>query len=170
MKNIYLFFGVIFALSANSQENKDFENMVEAERKSASKTINLAVNPNTLNYDITYHKLELTVNPAIASIAGKVTTTYTATANMSTLTFDLYDTMIVSSVKINGENLFFAQAGTNELVITLPSIQMSGTSATVEITYAGDPPQGQGKNVPRPCRQAWRRANPGVCGCRYHGL
>ncbi len=144
MKNIYLFFGVIFALSANSQENKDFENMVEAERKSASKTINLAVNPNTLNYDITYHKLELTVNPAIASIAGKVTTTYTATANMSTLTFDLYDTMIVSSVKINGENLFFAQAGTNELVITLPSIQMSGTSATVEITYAGDPPQGQG--------------------------
>ena len=144
MKNIYLFIAIIFALSANSQENKEFENMVEAERKSASKTINLAVNPNTLNYDITYHKLELTVDPAILYIDGKITTTYTATADMSKLTFDLYDSMIVSSVKKNGNTLFFAQSGTNELEITLPSIQLSGTSATVEITYAGIPPQGQG--------------------------
>ncbi len=144
MKNIYLFIGVTFALSANSQENKEFDSMVEAERKSASRTINLAVNPNTLDYDLTYHKLELTVDPAVLYIDGKITTTYTATANMSTLTFDLYDSMIVSSVRINGNTLFFAQPGTNELVITLPAMQMTGSSATVEITYGGIPPQGLG--------------------------
>ncbi len=144
MKNIYLFFCIIFALSANSQENKEFENMVEAEMKSASRTINLAVNPNTANYDITYHKLEFTVDPAVASISGKVTTTYTAIANMSTVTFELYDSLTVSSVKMNGVDLLFTQPGTNEVVITLASMQMSGTSRTVEIVYAGDPPQGQG--------------------------
>ncbi len=144
MKNIYLFIAIIFALSAKAQENKEFEQMVEAEMKSASRTINLAVNPNTLNYDITYHKLELTVDPAVLYIDGKITTTYTATQNMSTLTFDLYDSMIVSSVKKNGVNLNFTQLGTKELVITLPTMQMIGISATVEITYGGIPPQGQG--------------------------
>ena len=144
MKNIYLFIGVIFALSANSQENKEFESMVEAEMKSASRAINLVVNPNTLNYDITYHKLEFTVDPAVASISGKVTTTYTATANMSTLTFDLFDSLAVSSVKMNGVDLVYTQFGTNELVISLPAMQMTGTSAIVEIVYAGDPPLAQG--------------------------
>jgi aminopeptidase N len=144
MKNIYLFIAIFFALSAKAQENREFEQMVESEMKSASRTINLAVNPNTANYDITYHKLEFTVDPAVASISGKVTTTYTATANMSTVTFELYDSLTVSSVKMNGVDLFYSQPGTNEVVITLASMQMMGTSRTVEIVYAGDPPQGQG--------------------------
>jgi aminopeptidase N len=139
MRNFYLIFFTIIAFFANAQEEKQFENMVEAEMKSASRTMNLAVNPNTANYDVTYHKLEFTVDPTMATIAGKVTTTYTATANMSTITFDMNDNLIVSSVKKNGVNLTFAQAGTNELVITLPTQQLTGTSATVEIIYAGDP-------------------------------
>ena len=143
MKKIYLFFLIVFALSANSQENKTFENMVGAEMKSASKTINLAVNPNTLNYDITYHKLELTVDPnqvpTQASISGKVTTTFTARANMTTLTFDMFDSLIASSVKMNGVDLVYTQPGTNELVINLPAMQMTGTSASVEIIYSGSP-------------------------------
>ena len=74
MKNILLFFVAIFALSATAQENKEFDRMVEAEMKAASRTINLAVNPNTLSYDITYHRLDFTVDPTVASISGKVTT------------------------------------------------------------------------------------------------
>ena len=133
---------MLLSVFSNAQENKhsdELELMVHAEMKSAARTMNLAVNPNTLNYDITYHKLEFTVDPTVASIAGKVTTTYTATANMNTLTFDLFDSITVSSVKINNVSLVFTQPGSNELVITLPNTQISGTSATVEIVYAGDP-------------------------------
>ncbi len=144
MKNFYLIICLILTFSSFAQEEEQFEKMVEAEMKSASRTINMAVNPNTLNYDVTYHKIEVTVDPAVVFVTGKVTTTYTATANMNTVTFDLHDNMIVSAVKKNGANLVFSQLGTNELVITLPSQQNSGTAATVEITYAGDPPQGQG--------------------------
>jgi aminopeptidase N len=139
MKNLYLLLCFSFVFAAKAQENKEFENMVEAEMKSASRNTTTIVNPNTLNYDITYHKLEFTVDPTLASISGKVTTTYTAVAAMSTLTFDMNDNLIVTSVKKNGIDLTFAQAGTNELVITLPTIQNTGTSATVEIIYAGDP-------------------------------
>jgi aminopeptidase N len=143
MKNIYLLLSVIFALSANAQENKAFENMVEGEMKSASRTLNLVVNPNTLNYDITYHRLDLTVDPTqdptAASISGKITTNYIAVANMNTLTFDMFDTLIATSVKINGVAATFNQLGTNELVIDLPSTQAIGTTAVAEVVYSGNP-------------------------------
>jgi uncharacterized membrane protein len=111
-----------------------------AERNSAKKKMNLEVNSNTQNYDITYHKLEFNVDPAIYFISGKITTTYTALANMNTLTFDLSNTLIVSSVKINNVSLAYTQ-NTNELIITLPTTQLLGTQATVEVIYSGAPPQ-----------------------------
>ena len=120
-------------------ENLEYEKMIEAEMKSSSKRMNLAVNPNTLNYDITYHKLEFTVDPSVNYINGKVTTTYTALSNMTTLTFDLTSSIIVSSVKKNGVNLTFLQNASNELIINLPATQTTGTSATVEVIYEGDP-------------------------------
>ena len=111
-----------------------------SEMKSAKKKMNLEVNSNTQNYDITYHKLEFNVDPAIYFISGKITTTYTALANMNTLTFDLSNTLIVSSVKINNVSLAYTQ-NTNELIITLPTTQLLGTQATVEVIYSGAPPQ-----------------------------
>jgi aminopeptidase N len=111
-----------------------------SEMKSAERRLNLEVNSNTQNYDITYHKLEFNVDPAVYNIAGKITTTYTALANMNTLTFDLSNNLIVSSVKINNVSLAFTQ-NTNELIITLPATQLTGTQATVEVVYSGAPPQ-----------------------------
>ena len=132
---------ILVRFSSFSQEtHQNNFGIAETEKISAAKTMNLAVNPNTLNYDVTYHKLEFTVDPAVYFITGKVTTTYTAISNMTSLTFDLSNTLIVSSVKINNSALVFSQ-NTNELVITLPTTQTAGTQATVEIIYAGAPPQ-----------------------------
>jgi aminopeptidase N len=141
MKNTILYilcFNFIGTFAQNSVS--ETSRIATSEMKSAEREMNLLVNPNTQNYDITYHKLEFTVDPAIYSISGKITTTYTALANMTTLTFDLSNTLIVSSVKINNIALVFSQ-NTNELVITLPTTQTSGTQATVEVTYSGAPPQ-----------------------------
>ena len=108
--------------------------------KTASQLMNLQVNLNTANYDITYHKLEFTVNPAVKFITGKVTTTYTALSNMTTITFDFANPLTVSSVKKGTTNLTFVENTNNELIITLPSTQAAGTSATLEINYSGVPP------------------------------
>ena len=141
MKKQYLFilllsFSGLFAQTTD----KELDDIVNAEKKSAASQMTFVTNPNTLNYDITYHKLEFTVDPAVYYIAGKVTTTYTALSDMNTVTFDLSSVLTVSSVKKNGVNLVYSQNSNNELVITLPVTQLTGTSATVEITYAGIPP------------------------------
>ncbi len=144
MKNIYLFL-VLFAVSFVSAQESQIElnKIAESEMKSASKTINVVTNPNTQNYDITYHKLEFTVDPTAYFISGVVTTTYTALSNMTSVTFDLTDVLNVSTVTKNGVPLTFSQSGTNELVIDLPTVQTTGTSATVVITYSGAPSTGE---------------------------
>ena len=141
MRNTIITFLFFCFIAVNGQDIiSENSKIAEAERKSAKKKMNLEVNSNTQNYDITYHKLEFNVDPAVYSIAGKITTTYTALANMNTLTFDLSNSLTVSSVKINNGNLAFTQ-NTTELIITLPATQLSGSQATVEVVYSGAPPQ-----------------------------
>ncbi len=140
MKNNFL---LAILLSCAGVFAQDVESIAESEMKSASSLMAFVANPNTANYDVTYHKLEFTVDPAVYFISGKVTTTFTALANMNTVTFDLTNDLAVSSVKKDGVNLAFSQASANELVITLPSTLASGSSATVEINYSGPPDFGE---------------------------
>lgn len=143
MKNKYLLLLLLSVTLGFCQNQKITTNEIaNIEMKSAHKLMTVTVNPNTLNYDVTYHKLEFTVDPEVYFISGKVTTTYTALANMNTITFDLANELVVSAVKLNNQNLSFVQDGNNQLVITLPATQNSGTTATVEITYNGVPPSG----------------------------
>ncbi|KFF22768.1 peptidase M1 [Chryseobacterium sp. JM1] len=138
---IYILLNILSFSFVFSQEGKHHTDMIsKKEKKSALSKKNVQFNPNTVNYDVTYHKLELKVNPSVRNISGKVTTTYTALSNMNTITFDLVSQMVVSSVKQNNVNLSFIQNANKELVITLPTTQLAGTSASVEITYAGIPP------------------------------
>jgi aminopeptidase N len=151
MKNIYIFAILLFVSIGFGQGKKSsFDELVESEMKSAAQYTNLTVNPNTQNYDVTYHKLEITVNPSVYSLSAKVTTTFTALSNMNTVTFDFSkitntsdpnyaNRIIVSAVKQNGVNLTFSHNITNELVINLPSTLTIGNSTSVEITYAGAP-------------------------------
>ena len=141
---ILLLLTSVFGFSQNDKYST--ERIAEAEMKSASKTMNLVVNPNTQNYDVTYQKLEFTVDPAIRNIAGKVTTTFTAKANMTTVTFDFYKKTVgfftISSVKINGITSTFVYKTTHELEITLPTMLPSGNATSVEIVYSGIPRNG----------------------------
>ena len=119
--------------------------IAESEMKSNSKTMNVVSNLNTANYDMTYQKLEFTVNPLVVApyISGKVTSTFTALSTMNTVTFDLAKALNVSSVKRNNVALTYTQTNSNELIINLGAPVNTGSSATVEITYAGNAPQGQ---------------------------
>jgi len=144
MKNSYLFVFLFSAATLFAQHpHNDTFNIAESEMKSASQVMAFATNPNTANYDVTYHKLEFTVNPSVFFITGKVTTTFTALSNMSTVTFDLTNELTVSSVTKNGTPLAFVQNSNDELVITLPTVQTAGTSASVVINYSGAPSQGE---------------------------
>ncbi len=146
MKKITQFFFVLSSFFCFSQSaESEFDKMVLSESKSAASTMNVQVNPNTQNYDITYHELRFTVNPnnSPAAISGVVKTTFTALANMNTITFDMATQLVVSSVTMNSINLTFSQSN-YELNINFPSTITSGTSTSVIITYAGIPPTAEG--------------------------
>lgn len=140
MKKKYLTLLLISSLFSFAQtEQYDFENMVEAEMKSAASIQNFQVNPNTQNYDITYHELRFTVNPAVYNIVGQVTTTFTALEDMNSIIFDLTDVLTVNSVMMGATSLTFSQYNTEELEINFPSTITNGSSATVVINYSGTP-------------------------------
>jgi aminopeptidase N len=146
MKKITQFFFVLSSFFCFSQSaESEFDKMVLSESKSAASTMNVQVNPNTQNYDITYHELRFTVNPnnSPAAISGVVKTTFTALANMNSITFDMATQLVVSSVTMNSINLTFSQSN-YELNINFPSTITSGTSSSVIITYAGIPPTAEG--------------------------
>jgi len=129
---------VSFSFSQTFDE--DLNTLVETEAKSASSRIyNHRVNLNTGNYDVTYHKLEFTMNPSVASISGVVTTHFVAKENMNEVTFDLADNMLVSQVLQNGNALTYVQNTDDELVITLQTTVNMGQTGIVEITYSGNP-------------------------------
>ncbi|ESU29077.1 M1 family metalloprotease precursor [Flavobacterium limnosediminis JC2902] len=140
MKKITLFIALLISVLGFSQENENnHPALVHAEMKAASGKMNFRKNPNTQNYDITYHKLEFTVDPAVYFVEGRVTTTFTALSDMQTVTFDLTNRLTVSSVMLGLTNLSFTQNTNHELIITLPTTVTTGNSETVAITYSGAP-------------------------------
>jgi aminopeptidase N len=145
-KNITYLFLLLTFYGFSQSDSEEFDRMVESEMKSASSLMQLSVNQNTLNYDVTYHELRFTVDPDNTTpfISGVVKTTFRALANnMSTVTFDFYkkttSPFTISSVKINNVATTFSHNTTHELVINLPSPLNTGDNATAEIIYSGVP-------------------------------
>lgn len=140
MKKLYTSLLILTTFISFSQsENGEFERMVEAEMKAASSMQNIEVNPNTQNYDITYHELRFTVDPAVYNIEGEVTTTFTALEDMNAVFFDLTDALTVNSVMMGATSLTFTQYASEELEINFPSTITNGSSVTVTINYSGAP-------------------------------
>lgn len=139
MKNLYLLIALV-SVAAMAQNNRQtLDRIIEAEKKSAAKIMEVVENPNTANYNVTYHRLKFTVDPAEAFITGEVTTKYIAKENLNTVTFDMSGELTVSSVKRHGVNVSFAQNGNEELVVTLPQTQNINVLDSLTINYSGVP-------------------------------
>ena len=90
MNKILLNFFLLLSFSISAQDYlKEINEIAEAELKSSSSLVDIQVNPNTLNYDVVYHRLEFEVDPAEFFISGNVTTDFIALENMNSITFDL---------------------------------------------------------------------------------
>ena len=142
MKNFILILFLSVSLIGIAQEHKDLStSIVESEAKSALKTLQGIENRNvnTGNYDVKYHRLEFTLDPNIASLSGNVTTYFEAKEDLTQITFELTDNMIVSDVSQRGTSLTFTQNTNDEVVITLPVTQNTGVLDSLTINYSGNP-------------------------------
>ena len=142
MKNSILILFLSVAMIGVAQEQKDLQtSIVESETKSALKTLEGIENRNvnTGNYDVKYHRLEFTLDPNVASVSGSTTTYFEAKENLTQITFELTDNMIVADVNQRGSSLAFTQNANDEVVITLPTTQNTGVLDSLTINYSGNP-------------------------------
>jgi len=140
MKKILVLPLILLSFVLTAQDYlKDFSTVVKSETRSAEKIINYTRNMNTGNYDIKYHRLELTVDPSVSFIEGDITSYYEAKENMNEITFELIDNMVVSEVKQRGNTLTFNQNSNDEVVISFPQTLNSGVIDSLTISYSGNP-------------------------------
>ncbi len=140
MKVFILLVCCILPISFFGQEfDETLKTIRDIEVRSASKKMLQKANVNTGNYDLKYHRLEFTIDPALSFIAGDVTTYFKAKEALSSITFDLADNMTVSQVTQRGNSLSFVQNIDDELVITLPVTQNIGVLDSLTISYSGNP-------------------------------
>ena len=104
--------------------------------------IDYNVNPNTLNYDLRYQRLELQLDPAQQYVSGTVTSHFIPNQNMASIYFDLSNTLTVSEVKYHGSNLPFTQLSTKEVKIDFPAGIPAATLDSLSIKYSGAPDTG----------------------------
>lgn len=141
MKKLYvLIFASIFVqIFAQKNEDAEFKSMMRGEINRYSRMIDFNTNPNTLNYDLKYQRLELDLDPAQQFVSGTVTSKFQAKENMSSIYFDLSNVLTVSEVKYHGANLTFTQLATKEVKINFPANIPAATLDSLSIKYSGAP-------------------------------
>ncbi|WP_228443875.1 hypothetical protein [Chryseobacterium indologenes] len=103
MKKIYfLMLGWLIFQQAYGQKNGlniEMKGIREKEMKSfANKMAAGNTNPNTLTYDLQYQRMDVTLNPAVNSISGSVTSHFKPNQAIGSIYFDLNNTLTVSQV------------------------------------------------------------------------
>lgn len=142
MKQFYGLLMIILSINSvfGQHNNIDRKGLIESEKKAASRSaLDVNVNPNTLNYDLRYVRLELDMDPAKQYVSGTVTSHFKLLSGTDNLYFDLANNLTVSSVKYHGQSLAFQQLSTDELKVTFPSSLAAQTTDSLSVTYSGVP-------------------------------
>lgn len=140
MKKLYVFILMsLFCQQFFAQINLENKGLFAKEIGKYQRMIDFNVNPNTLNYDLKYQRMEVNLDPAVLQISGSVTSHFLANADMSAIYFDLTDLLPVSQVVYHGTNLPFQQLSTKELKIDFPSSVPANTLDSLTVHYSGVP-------------------------------
>ncbi|OWK73732.1 peptidase M1 [Flavobacteriaceae bacterium JJC] len=140
MKKLYVFILMsLFCQQFFAQGNSENKGLIEKETGRYQRMIDFNVNPNTLNYNLKYQRMEVYLDPAVLQISGSVTSHFLANADMSAIYFDLTDLLPVSQVVYHGTNLPFQQLSTKELKIDFPASVPANTLDSLTVHYSGVP-------------------------------
>lgn len=114
----------------------------EMESARAARQLAFRASPYSANYDLKYHRLEWTIDPAVYYIKGKVTSYFVPLENgMSTLNMDLYAGLRVTSITRKGVSLSYTQHTGDRLEIALGAGLPAGVLDSVSVSYEGAPRQ-----------------------------
>ena len=86
--------------------------------------------------DVRHYRLQITLDPAGATVAGRVTVTVGATSAVSSIDLDVADNLTIDSASSAGIQLQFSQ-GNGKVTVSLPGPLESGKQVNVSVEYHG---------------------------------
>ena len=139
---MFLIFILVNQYAGAQAPDPDFsDKMAASESRNYLKSAVFKESDDYANFDLIYQRLNFTVDPAVNMISGSVFSNVKYLKdNISTIQFDLINSMIVDSVKCNQEITTFQHSG-NKINISLLMQMPKGSISSVEVYYHGAPPQ-----------------------------
>ena len=141
MQKPALFFILLFTCFFAKAQN-DMEQIARGEQK-AFMHLHKSARGAAGNYNITYTRLELSADPAVKYLTGKITTVFIPDAAMGSIEFDLTDSLQVDSVIYSGSTLSFTHTG-NVLHAAFANALPAAVPDSVKVFYQGVPGTGDG--------------------------
>jgi aminopeptidase N len=144
MKNSIIFLLSLLYIQTFAQvKSSDTQTIIEKEKNAFVHKMNVGnINPNTLNYDLRYQRMDLTVNPSVYHVSGSVTSHFIPNQSISSIYFDLTPQLTVSQVSYHGNSLNFQQLPSNEVKVDFTAALPSSTLDSLTIHYSGAPAVG----------------------------
>jgi len=141
-KLVFLICIIAFKYSYAQAPDPHFnDKMAFSEARNHSKLASFTESDDYADFDLTYQRLNFTVDPAVLQIAGSVFSNLRFLKdNITQIQFDLVQAMVVDSVNCNGHRTTFVHTG-NKINITVPFSVQTGNLYSSEVFYHGAPPQ-----------------------------
>lgn len=136
---LLLFAPVFLSISVYSQKENTTHCYKRDMKKGAIKsaTLTLGQIAQTEKYDVNFYMLDLEMTNTSTYLAGKSSFKATALQTIDSALYELFATLVISSVKVNGVNVGFTRNGT---AVKVPVNVMPGTIFSIETSYSGNPP------------------------------
>jgi aminopeptidase N len=139
-----LCFGRLFSQDLQKPTGQSFHQQEAAFKNKIARAIlgdRIAQTESQLDFDVTYYKLDLKIDPQTEIISGQVTMEAVAlTSGLQQIDLDLHHIMKVDSVVSNSGKLSFTRPG-DLLVIQWPSTLEANQSFALKVFYKGTPEQ-----------------------------
>jgi aminopeptidase N len=135
---------LLFTLSGRAQDqapDPDFvEKKASQESRAYLKRASFVESAGYADYDLTFQRLQWTVDPAAHFIEGAITSCFQPKIEgFSEISFDLVDSMQVDSVAYHGANISFVHSE-NKVNIQFPAAIAVGITDSLTVWYHGVPP------------------------------
>lgn len=140
MRVLLIVLGLYFSCFLTAQEHicKDFDHLIENEKRNGAWKLRSVQNEIYDDYDVKYHRFDWNIDPAVAYISGSVTTDFVALEDITQMVFDLAANMQVNEVLFNDKEVTFDREN-DYLYIYFGETLPKDAMATVKVTYEGNP-------------------------------
>ena len=102
-----------------------------------SATLTIAQISETEKYNVHFYSLDLSMNNLVTTVAGTVEIHAKANSFLDSALFELFSTMAISQVRVNGNPVTYSRIGT---AVKAPVNASTGQNFIISIDYSGTPP------------------------------